>query len=270
MAKTTNTDYSLRRGKLNKKSPLVYRVRNGKQQSYVPNENAQPPSEAQKAYRKNFGKITAAVNAIMNDPQQVAEWEQKRKEFNKKSVESLSPIHYTTTRQFAHAMISQQIEKAEAKKRRKKPVSKALPKGVRLRVKHFSDLTTTELYEILKVRFSVFYMEQHIYYQDMDNIDYNAIHLAVFKRGQVIAYARLFPGTHIDEWIIGRMLTTERGKGYGQFILEQAVAEAEKQGAKSILIHAQTLAAPFYERFGFQTSGDIFMEADIPHVLMKK
>ena len=63
---------------------------------------------------------------------------------------------------------------------------------------------------------------------------------------------------------------SERGKGYGQFILEQAVAEAEKQGAKSILIHAQTQAAPFYERLGFQTSGDIFMEADIPHVLMKK
>ena len=41
---------------------------------------------------------------------------------------------------------------------------------LRIMTKHFAELTTTELYEILKARFAVFYMEQHIYYQDFDDV----------------------------------------------------------------------------------------------------
>lgn len=37
--------------------------------------------------------------------------------------------------------------------------------------KKFDELTTTELYEILKARAEIFIMEQNINYQDMDDID---------------------------------------------------------------------------------------------------
>ena len=153
---------------------------------------------------------------------------------------------------------------------RKNPIPKALPRGLKLHIKHFADLSTTELYEILKARFAVFYLEQHIAYQDFDDIDYNAVHLALHRKGRVVAYARLFQGNEPGQWIIGRMLTTERKKGCGKYILEQTILEAERQGANSIVLHAQTQVVSFYEQFGFRTFGDVFMEAGIPHIHMTK
>ncbi len=136
--------------------------------------------------------------------------------------------------------------------------------------KHFAELTTTELYEILKARFAVFYMEQHIYYQDFDDVDYQAYHIAIFREGKVVAYARLFAGEQAGEWMLGRMLTIERGQGLGKKIVTEAEAFAKQQGGSTLLFHAQAQAVPFYEKLGYSTDGTMFMEADIPHILMKK
>jgi len=272
MAKVKDITFPKTSGKLNKKDDKIYRVRNGEQQSYIASENSVPPSKAQVAHRKLFGKVTAIVNAIEADPKQKAEWDKKRLAYNQNLTAKHDMIakRYSTVRSFAHFIISTQLEQAQAKKQRKNPIPKALPRGLKLHIKHFADLSTTELYEILKARFAVFYLEQHIAYQDFDDIDYNAVHLALHRKGRVVAYARLFQGDEPGQWIIGRMLTTERKKGCGKYILEQTILEAERQGADSIVLHAQTQVVSFYEQFGFRTFGDVFMEAGIPHIHMTK
>ena len=270
MAKVKTTDYSLRSGKMSKDSEIVYRIRNGKQQSYTPKENTNPPSKAQKAYRANFGKITSIVNAIMADPKQVAEWELKRTEYNRQTSILSGQPRFKTVRAFAHHVIKEQLAQNQVAKRHRRGIAKALPKGLKLHIKPFAELSTTELYELLKARFAVFYSEQGCRYQDMDDIDYSAIHLALHRKGHVIAYARLFPAKETGVWHIGRMLTTERGMGFGKLIMQHTIAEAERQGAKTLVIHAQTHAERFYRSFGFVAYGNIFMEADMPHVCMKK
>ena len=50
---------------------------------------------------------------------------------------------------------------------------------------------------------------------------------------------------------------------------EGPASEAKRQGAKTIRLHAQVPAVPFYERFGFHPVGEPFLEADIPHILME-
>ena len=270
MAKTENIDYSLRRGKMNKKDKTVYRMRNGKQQSYIPSENTNPPSKAQKAHRALFGKINSVVNAIMADPVQTAEWENKRIEHNRTIPFTQKEQRFETTRSFVFASIRTQLTRSKDTKRKRRAVKLELPKGFKLYIKPFAELSATELYEILKARFAVFYMEQHCYYQDMDNIDYKCIHLALHRRGKVIAYARLFKGRETGQWIAGRTLTIERKQGFGKFIMEQTLLEAQRQGATSLLIHAQLQAVPFYEKLGFTTVGEVFQEADIAHILMKK
>ena len=270
MAKVTNLDYSLRQGKMNKDSKVVYRVRNGKQQSYTPNENTNPPSKAQNAYRKLFGKITSIVNAIMADPKQEALWEQRRIAYNKSVALDVTVKRYKTTRAYVFTVIREQLEHEQAAKRRRRPIPKALPRGLKFVCKHFGDLSTTELYEMLKARFTVFYSEQNCRYQDMDDIDYSAMHLAVFRKGKVIAYARLYQdAAHKEQWHIGRLLTIERGKGFGKYIMQQAQAEAQRLDASMLLIHAQTHAVPLYESLGYKSYGDIFMEAEMPHIAMK-
>lgn len=270
MAKTSSQDYSIRHGKMSKDSPVVYRVRNGIQQSYTMKDNIIPPSPAQIAHRKIFGKVTSIVNAVMADPEQAAIWEQRRKDYNRSIMKDVSQKVYKTTRSYVHFVISSQLEQQEAAKRRKKRIPKKLPKGIKLQIKPFSDLSTAEIYEILKARFNVFVCEQHIHYLDEDNIDYLATHFSLRRNGLVIAYARLFPDKEKGVMRVGRMLTLERDKGFGKYLMDRIADEAANNGTVKLRLHAQMHAVPFYEKMGFHPVGDIFTEAEIPHLCMEK
>lgn len=140
---------------------------------------------------------------------------------------------------------------------------------VNIEIKHFSQLSTTELYEIFKARFSVFVMEQQCFYLDMDDIDYYSTHLFIWSDKKVITYARLFRDSETNIFHIGRMLTTIRGKGYGKYLMSAAVIESKKQGASIISIDAQTHAIKFYEQLGFKVVSEEFIEAGIPHKKME-
>lgn len=45
--------------------------------------------------------------------------------------------------------------------------------------KFFNELTTIELYEILKARVKIFVVEQKCAYQEIDDIDYRSLHLFI-------------------------------------------------------------------------------------------
>ena len=78
---------------------------------------------------------------------------------------------------------------------------------------------------------------------------------------KIVALARVCPaGTHMTEISIGRVITTERGKGYGRQIMLHAIRAAiEHFGATLIDIEAQEYAKGFYEGLGFKQSSDTFM-----------
>ena len=65
------------------------------------------------------------------------------------------------------------------------------------------------------------------------------------------------------------MLTIERGKGYAGYLMVQVINEARSRNAQTLRLHAQTQAVPFYQHLGFHTVGEVFIEAEIPHVLME-
>lgn len=288
MAKIDNHDKSLRRGKMNKQDNEIHRVRNGKEHVYsIRNEYEGPASEAQNTHRSNFGKINALVNRIMADPAQVADFEQRKDAANKQFSVKGKGKPYKTTRQYVYAVIRDQIELTP-------PPPTQLPKGISLHIRTFADLSTSELYEILKARYAVFTQEQGIIYLDEDDIDYLASHIFLTRGPQVIAYARLFrekTETVFDEqkyelvsndsiFCIGRMLTTVRQQGFGSRLMHTILAEVKRQlqisndlkaSPSTVLrLHAQMSAIPFYERFGFHTIGEPFMEAGIQHILMER
>lgn len=137
--------------------------------------------------------------------------------------------------------------------------------------KQFNELTTTELYEILKARAEIFIMEQNIQYQDMDNIDYKSLHCFFMKDNKVVAYLRAFYQDNDKEVVrIGRVLTLKHGNGIGRELLEQSLkAIKEKMQCKKISMDAQKHAVGFYEKFGFKTVSDDFLEEGIVHVVME-
>ena len=139
-----------------------------------------------------------------------------------------------------------------------------------LHQKSFQELTVDELYELLRVRSEVFVVEQDCVYQDMDGDDQKSIHLWLTIAGRVVALARVCPaGTHMQEISIGRVITTERGKGYGKQIMFHAIDAAIKHfHATRIDIEAQEYAKGFYESVGFKQSSETFMLDGIPHIRM--
>lgn len=139
-----------------------------------------------------------------------------------------------------------------------------------LHKKTFQQLTTDELYELLRVRSDVFVVEQNCVYQDMDYDDQQSIHLWLTEEDQVVALARVCPaGTHMPDISIGRVITTQRGKGYGKQIMLHAIdAAIEHFNATVITIEAQEYAKGFYEQVGFHQSSDTFMLDGIPHIKM--
>lgn len=139
-----------------------------------------------------------------------------------------------------------------------------------LHKKTFRELTTAELYELLRIRSDVFVVEQNCVYQDMDYDDQAAVHLWLTEEDRVVALCRVCPaGTHMEEVSIGRVITTVRGKGYGKQIMLAAMdAAREYFGATRIELEAQEYAKGFYEQAGFRQSSGTFILDGIPHIKM--
>lgn len=137
--------------------------------------------------------------------------------------------------------------------------------------KNFSELTTHELYEIIKSRTEIFLLEQNIICQDLDDVDYDSLHCFYEERNRVIAYLRAFYADNTKDVVkIGRVLTLEHGNGLGRKLMQDSIdVIKEKLPCKKICINAQKYATGFYEKFGFNVTSDDFLEEGIVHVAME-
>lgn len=135
-------------------------------------------------------------------------------------------------------------------------------------IKTFNELTTRELYEILKARAAVFVVEQQCSYLDMDDIDFRATHVMLCTDNHIVAYARVFKDEAPDAWHIGRVLSTLRKRNYGFQVMQAAVKTAKELGAKCINIEAQSYAVGFYEKVGFSVCSAEFLLDGILHKRM--
>lgn len=139
-----------------------------------------------------------------------------------------------------------------------------------LHKKTFQELSIDELYELLRIRSEVFVVEQNCVYQDLDYDDQKSIHLWITAENKVVALCRVCPkGVHMKEISIGRVITTERGKGYGKQIMLNAIKVAQDSfNADLIDIEAQEYAKGFYEKVGFKQSSAPFILDGISHIKM--
>lgn len=138
--------------------------------------------------------------------------------------------------------------------------------------KAFSDLSTAELYQILRLRSEVFVVEQNCPYLDMDDKDQACLHVLGFDEGQLAAYARLVPaGISYDSPSIGRVVTSGafRKHGYGKALMTHCIHETLHHfKTDTITISAQQYLEKFYTTLGFITKSDMYLEDDIPHIKM--
>ena len=137
-------------------------------------------------------------------------------------------------------------------------------------IKRYEELTTDELYELLKIRVDIFVVEQKCPYQELDEKDKRAYHIYLKENNQIKAYLRLLDaGVSFKEVSIGRVLSTERGKGYARKVIEEGIKIAkERLKVDKIKIEAQVYAQKMYEKIGFRVISKQFLEDGIPHIQM--
>jgi len=137
-------------------------------------------------------------------------------------------------------------------------------------VKTFEELTTEELYEILKLRVDVFVVEQECPYEELDGKDMDAYHVIMRDDQGIQAYTRVLqPGVSFKEAAIGRVIARKRRCGLGTAVMEESIRVVrDRMDSPGIRIEAQVYARKFYEQFGFEQSSEEFLDVGIPHIEM--
>lgn len=135
--------------------------------------------------------------------------------------------------------------------------------------KFFDELTTKELYELLKVRSEIFVVEQNCIYQDLDDLDYRSLHVFYKEEEKVLACLRIF-SIDKDTIKIGRVLSVKHGIGLGGKVLKAGLEKAiSTYNPKKIVISAQCYATGYYAKEGFKICSEEYLEDGIPHVRME-
>ena len=81
-----------------------------------------------------------------------------------------------------------------------------IPKSMKIISKSFEDLTSKELYALLKLRYDVFVVEQDCIYDEFDNLDQRSKHIWVSNQESIVAYIRWYKKTE-SVAVCGRLVT---------------------------------------------------------------
>jgi predicted GNAT family N-acyltransferase len=120
--------------------------------------------------------------------------------------------------------------------------------------------------QLKNIREKVFIQEQKVTPElEWDGMDEKAIHFLVFKDEEAIGCARAI--VIKSQMQLGRMavLKEYRGQGAGSILIEKAIVTAKLKQLSSIQISAQCNAINFYVKFGFEVTGDTYLDAEILH-----
>ncbi len=145
---------------------------------------------------------------------------------------------------------------------------------LQFKISAFNGLSVSELYQVLRLRESVFIIEQDCIYQDIDNKDQKALNVLGIFDGKIVAYSRLFqPGDYFEKASIGRVVIDEkyRDRKWGYSLMKASIDGIRSHfGESRIEISAQLYLKNFYENNGFYATSETYLEDDIPHIRMER
>ena len=127
--------------------------------------------------------------------------------------------------------------------------------------------TQKEIIDNMLIRGYVFVIEQEIDWEiEYDGLDQECVLFTAYLDDKAVGAARLYKNK------VGRVATLKeyRKQGIGKEIMSAIEKYAKEMEMPYLKLHAQLYVRDFYEHLGYIVEGDIFLEADIEHVLMKK
>ena len=122
------------------------------------------------------------------------------------------------------------------------------------------------------LRWQVFVEEQGVPPElESDELDETACQALAFVDGAAAGTGRVVM-LESGEARVGRMAVRAdvRRQGIGGRVLRLLEAEAAKEGAVEVTLHAQRYVSAFYLAHGYAEDGEPFEEAGIEHIMMRK
>ncbi len=152
-------------------------------------------------------------------------------------------------------------------------------------LKSFDELSNYELYQVLRLRCNVFVVEQECPFVELDNLDIHTgcLHLMAYDGSDIpvaenhspklLAYARLLAPDlyYVGQSSIGRVVVApeQRGSGLGHDLIDLAIEHAFSMWpAQEIKIGAQLRLQSYYEKHGFASISEPYLEDGISHIHM--
>ena len=122
------------------------------------------------------------------------------------------------------------------------------------------------------IREKVFIQEQG-FKNEFDDIDKTAYHIVVYYNNQAVACGRTFlDQDNYEGYILGRIATLKpyRGKKFASKVMLELEQKALESGAKQVKLSAQETVKVFYEKLGYVTTSEIYLDEGCPHITMIK
>lgn len=121
--------------------------------------------------------------------------------------------------------------------------------------------------EIEKIRTVVFIKEQNVPVElEWDEFDNDSTHIIAYYDNKPVGTARLLNDGHIGRMAV---LKPYRNRNIGQNMLKYLIEIAQKKSINKIELSAQEHAVEFYKKYGFSVTGNVYLDAGIPHYNMK-
>ncbi|MGM0882827.1 MAG: GNAT family N-acetyltransferase [Bacillota bacterium] len=131
--------------------------------------------------------------------------------------------------------------------------------------------TEEQLEDAFSVRKTVFVKEQGVADEvELDEYEDISDHVVIYDENKPVGTGRvrIVEDTAKLERIC--VLASHRKHHLGKAIMNELEAIAIEKGLTKAKLHGQVQAAAFYEKLGYETASDVFMEENIPHVKMVK
>lgn len=135
----------------------------------------------------------------------------------------------------------------------------------------FAALPPEYLYQSLKLRQDIFILEQNCFYQDIDDLDQESLHLFLISDSETAGYLRIVPpDKKFKEVSLGRILVASdfRGRKLGYKLVEKGIEMAAEYFEGPIRIEAQEYLERFYSEMGFKKDSEIYELDGINHIQM--
>ncbi|WP_182200012.1 GNAT family N-acetyltransferase [Paraliobacillus salinarum] len=128
-----------------------------------------------------------------------------------------------------------------------------------------------QLKDAFSVRTNVFVHEQQVPEAiEKDSLDQQATHFVGYIDNKPVAAARY--RIELDYAKLERICVVKafRGQSLGKELILHIEKSLLQKGVGKVKLGAQTHAELFYLKLGYQTASSVFLDADMPHVMMEK